>query len=209
MRIIAGEFRGRSIIPPSGDTTRPITDRAKQSLFDILAPHLDGALVYDCFCGTGSMGLESLSRGAKFCTFFDADRQALARLTQNITNLQVADRSRTVPGDLFRWFQLANTRPEAANGSGADIVFLDPPYRFLKTNADELLQLALHLTASHLRPGGLVVFRHDSKDKLPLPRLTPVDVREYGGMTIELLANPEASKPQAAEGLRNPTEAAP
>src|SRR3954467_11453405 len=110
MRIIAGEFRGRPLLPPQGQqTTRPITDRAKQSLFDILAPQIDGALVYDCFAGTGSMGLECLSRGAKQVTFFEADRAALARLHQNIAALKVADRARVVPGDLFRWFSLANT----------------------------------------------------------------------------------------------------
>ena len=188
MRIIAGEFRGRSILPPATDATRPITDRAKQSLFDVLTPRLDAALVYDCFCGTGSLGLESLSRGAKFATFFDADRQAVARLTQNITNLQVADRSRIVSGDLFRWFNLAAARPEAASGSGADIVFLDPPYKFLQTQPDELLQLAFHLANNHLRPDGVVVFRHDARDKLALPRLVATDVRQYGDMTIELLS---------------------
>ena len=65
MRIIAGEFRGRKLLPPEGDdVTRPITDRVKQSLFDILGPLLPDTRVYDCFAGTGSMGLESLSRGA-------------------------------------------------------------------------------------------------------------------------------------------------
>ena len=57
MRIIAGEFRGRRLLPPEGDTTRPVTDRVKQSLFDILTPVLEGASVYDCFAGTGSKGL--------------------------------------------------------------------------------------------------------------------------------------------------------
>src|SRR3954467_12569711 len=101
MRIIAGEFRGRPLLPPQGQqTTRPITDRAKQSLFDVLAPHIDGALVYDCFAGTGSMGLECLSRGAKFCTFFEADRSAITRLHQNIAAVKAQDRSRAVAGDL-------------------------------------------------------------------------------------------------------------
>src|SRR3954471_24101955 len=131
MRIIAGEHRGRTLLPPQGDTTRPVTDWVKQSLFDILAPQIDGALVYDCFAGTGSMGLECLSRGANQVTFFEADRSALARLHQNIAALKVADRARVVPGDLFRWFSLANTRPDSTAASGADLVFLDPPYRFL------------------------------------------------------------------------------
>ena len=66
MRIIAGEFGGRKLLPPVGEVTRPITDRAKQSLFDILTPLIEGARVYDCFAGTGSMGLECLSRGAAY-----------------------------------------------------------------------------------------------------------------------------------------------
>jgi 16S rRNA (guanine966-N2)-methyltransferase len=187
MRIIAGQFGGRKLIPPSSDATRPITDRAKQSLFDIVAPVIEGALVYDCFAGTGSLGLESLSRGAKFVTFFEADRPTCARLNQNIMELKVADRCRIVQGDLFRWFQLSITRPTSTEATGADIVFLDPPYRFLTQHSDELLQLALHLTHAHLKPESMVVFRHDGKDQLELPKLTRFDLREYGDMTIEFL----------------------
>src|SRR3954447_25210665 len=107
MRIIAGQFGGRKLLPPASDATRPITDRAKQSLFDVLAPDLPDALVYDCFAGTGSMGLESLSRGAKFATFFEADRPTVARLNQNIMALSLSEQSRVVQGDIFRWFSLS------------------------------------------------------------------------------------------------------
>src|SRR5205809_4215568 len=89
MRIIAGEFRGRKLLPPEGDATRPITDRVKQSLFDILTPHIEGARVYDLFAGTGSMGLECLSRGASYATFFESDRSALERLNKNIATLKL------------------------------------------------------------------------------------------------------------------------
>ena len=187
MRIIAGEFGGRKLLPPVGETTRPITDRAKQSLFDVIAPMIEGTRVYDCFAGTGSMGLECLSRGAKFVTFFEADRPALARLTQNIMAVQVSDRSRIIPGDLFKWFDRTNTRPATAGEIGADMVFLDPPYRFLTDRPNELLQLALHLTHSHLSPGATVIFRHDVKNQFPLPNLQKYDQREYGEMAIELL----------------------
>jgi 16S rRNA (guanine966-N2)-methyltransferase len=187
VRIIAGEFKGRQLLAPVGEATRPITDRAKQSLFDILTPIISGAEVYDIFSGTGSLGLESLSRGAKFATFFEIDRSAIARLSQNLAALQASDRARIVPGDLFRWFELSIRRPDSTKASGADLVFLDPPYRFLENRADELLQLALNLTHLHLRPTTVIVFRHDAKDKLSLPNLEPIDVREYGEMTIELL----------------------
>jgi 16S rRNA (guanine966-N2)-methyltransferase len=193
VRIIAGEFRGRQLLGPQGDATRPITDRAKQSLFDVLTPIIPGANVYDLFSGTGSLGLESLSRGAKFASFFEIDRSAIARLSQNVAALQVSDRARIVPGDLFRWFELSIRRPDSTHASGADIVFLDPPYRFLKSHPDEVLQLTLNLTHSHLRPTSVVVFRHEGGDKLPLPNLEPIDVREYGDMMIELL------RPSAAE----------
>ena len=139
------------------------------------------------------MGLESLSRGAKFATFFEADRTAIARMNQNIVALGVQKRSRVVQGDIFKWFELANKRPESANATGADIVFLDPPYRFLTQHADELLQLTLHLTHAHLRPGGILIFRHDVKDVLPLPNLICFDRREYGEMVIEMMRANEAS----------------
>src|SRR5437762_11840455 len=104
MRIISGEHRGRLLLAPQGDTTRPVTDRVKQSLFDILAPIIEGALVYDCFAGTGSMGLESLSRGAKFVTFFEADWSALARMNRNIVGLWDVSGWIVVSVDHFRWF---------------------------------------------------------------------------------------------------------
>lgn len=187
MRVIAGEFKGRQLLAPIGDTTRPITDRVKQSLFDILAPIIDGAIVYDCFSGTGSMGLESLSRGAKQATFFEADRSALARLSQNVAALQVSDRCRIVSGDLFRWFDLSVRRPDSTQASGADIVFLDPPYRFLRDHSDEILQLTLNLCNGHLKPTSSIVFRHAGTDSLDLPRMQRYDVREYGDMTLEFL----------------------
>src|SRR5688572_368406 len=184
MRIIAGEFRGRRLLPPEGDTTRPITDRVKQSLFDILTPLIPGAIVYDCFAGTGSMGLECLSRGVAFATFFEADRSAAKRLEKNIATLDVGDRSRVVQGDLFRWF---DARAEADRSTGADLIFLDPPYRFLRERPADLRRLATVFVRAHLKPAGTVVFRHDAEDQLELPGLARTDVRTYGGMTLEFL----------------------
>src|SRR3954471_19171067 len=102
MRIIAGEFRGRKLLAPESDTTRPITDRAKQSLFDVLAPQIPDAVVFDCFAGTGSMGLECLSRGASRVLFFERDRSAVTRLRSNIQALGVIERSTIVAGDIFK-----------------------------------------------------------------------------------------------------------
>ena len=174
MRIIAGEFRSRVLLAPRGDTTRPITDRVKQSLFDILAPHIEGARVYDCFAGTGSMGLECLSRGAAHATFFEADRSAVGLLRKNIEALGVRNRSTVVDRDLFKWFEGADPK------DAADLTFVDPPYRFLRDRPEDLRRLASRLS-------GLLVFRHDARDALELPPFSCIDRRWYGGMTIELL----------------------
>jgi 16S rRNA (guanine966-N2)-methyltransferase len=198
MRIIAGEFRSRVILGPEDEsTTRPITDRVKQSLFDIVSPLLEDAAVYDCFAGTGSMGLESLSRGARQATFFEADRSALGRLKKNVAALRVEDRATVVAGDLFRYFETA-ARPEG----GVSVVFLDPPYRFLNQQPEKLRGLAGRL-AQHLAPDGLVVFRHDAVDRLELPGLEVADTRTYGNMTLEFLRRGQTATKDEAGATDN------
>ncbi len=134
MRIIAGTHRGRRLLSPANDATRPITDRVKQSLFDMLAPRIEGARVFDLFAGTGSMGLESLSRGATHATFFESDRSAVRLLRQNVVTLGFAHHSTIVALDLFKWFQSA----DRATSERANLVFLDPPYRFLAERPGDL-----------------------------------------------------------------------
>jgi len=167
LRIIAGEFRGRKLLPPETEATRPITDRVKQSLFDILTPCLDGATVYDCFAGTGSLGLESLSRGA-------------ALLRRNIAALGLGARSTVIRGDVFSNLHRATTP--------ASIVFLDPPYRMLSTQPDDLRKLAAAICENHLAPEGLVILRHSIGDRIDLPPLRRIDMRSYGKMRVELLS---------------------
>ncbi len=192
MRVIAGEFRGRTILAPASDVTRPITDRVKQSVFDILMPWMHEAVVYDCFSGTGSMGLECLSRGAKHATFFEADRSAGTLLKKNIATLNVNDRSTIVSGDLFHWFKT----PRRSESAKVDVIFLDPPYRFLRERPDDLRGLAKSFV-DHLADDGLVIFRHDAADSLELPALQVKDVRQYGSMTVEMLGKPTNASPPA------------
>ena len=186
MRVIASEFRGRRLLPPEGDVTRPITDRVKQSLFDILTPRIEGAAVLDLFAGTGNMGLECLSRGAERAHFFDADRSAVARLNKNIAALGIGrDRAIVYAGDLFRWFK------SRAEPLGANLIFLDPPYRFLRERPDALRELGDRLAHDHLAADGLLIFRHDAGDALELPSLREVDRRTYGGMALRFLGRGE------------------
>jgi 16S rRNA (guanine(966)-N(2))-methyltransferase RsmD len=184
MRIIAGQFRGRRLLAPERDTTRPITDRAKQSLFDILTPHIAGSLVYDIFAGTGSMGLECLSRDAKRAVFFERDRSAFSLLQRNIAALGLEANCQVISGDLFKWFE--STEPVALDARAA-IVFLDPPYRMLRENASALQALAGQINDHHLSERGIVVFRHDAADTLDLPTFRQTDSRIYGDMLIEFL----------------------
>src|SRR5277367_4459144 len=111
MRLIAREHRGRTLLPPPSDATRPITDRAKQSLFDVLSPRIEGAQVADVFAGTGSMGLECLSRGASHAAFFELGKGALEALNKNIVALRLSGQSKVIPGDLFKTFPHAFATP--------------------------------------------------------------------------------------------------
>jgi 16S rRNA (guanine(966)-N(2))-methyltransferase RsmD len=192
MRIIAGEFRGRRLLPPAGDATRPITDRVKQSLFDILAPRLPDAVVYDCFAGTGSMGLESLSRCARLARFFERDRSAVQRLRQNIETLRLGDAAAVHDGDIGKFLKLCRPIDPADR---AEVIFFDPPYPFLRERPAFLVELAEEIAAHHLAPGGVVTFRHDAADTLALDPLKPFDTRVYGGMALELLTVPTIAPP--------------
>jgi 16S rRNA (guanine966-N2)-methyltransferase len=184
MRIIAGQFRGRNLLAPASDKTRPITDRVKQSLFDMIAGDLPDAVVYDCFAGTGSMGLESLSRGSKLAFFFEADRSALSLLKQNIAALQVESQARIIRGDLLKWFAHAAVAPQ----DQPTVIFLDPPYRFITQRSDDIGALIATMAQKHLVSGGYIVLRHDIRDRLALPSKTEeFDCREYGNMILRLI----------------------
>jgi 16S rRNA (guanine966-N2)-methyltransferase len=127
MRIVAGKHRGRRIAAPPGDAVRPTSERARQALFNILAhgrfapaPVFEDARVLDVFAGTGAFGLEALSRGARFATFIEKDRDAREALAANIKTTGEAARTRLLAVDA--------TAPPRADGPYG-LVFLDPPYR--------------------------------------------------------------------------------
>ena len=187
MRIIAGEFRGRKLLAPDGEQTRPVTDRVKQSVFDIVAHRLDGAIVYDCFAGTGSFGIESLSRGARHATFFESHKPTAERLKKNLLAVAATDRAAIITADCF-----AHLRAHAPREK-ADVIFLDPPYRYLIEQPDALRAAAESIAERHLAADGVVVFRHDAADTLALPALPPRDTRSYGSMVVELLSLPSTA----------------
>jgi 16S rRNA (guanine966-N2)-methyltransferase len=190
MRIIAGEFGGRKLLPPPTETTRPITDRAKQSLFDALRERVEGASVLDAFAGTGSMGLECLSRGARRVIFVERDRGALRCLQKNVTALGIAARSVILPIDAYRLIRHA-----ALSGDGAesiDLAFIDPPYAHTEPGPEyaRLKHMLSALAGSALAPDGLISIRHPTKVHIePLIPSGCHTAREltYGSMRISWL----------------------
>ena len=118
MRVIAGEFRSRVLQSVPGLETRPTPDRVRESLFNILAPIIEGATFVDAYAGTGAVGIEAISRGAKLAIFLEKDRIAVECIKANLNSLDIKSRGRIIKNPVA--LQLASLE--------ADIVFLDPPY---------------------------------------------------------------------------------
>jgi len=175
VRIVAGAWRGRTLIAPSGEATRPTADRVRQALFDRLmhAPWagraaVEGARVLDVFAGTGALGLEALSRGAAHATFLENGRAALGVLRANVQACGAEARCTVLPADA--------RRPPVGQACG--LLFLDPPY------GQDLVApalVALH-AAGWIAPGALIVAEIGRGDALPRP--DPVDDRVQGAARV-------------------------
>lgn len=122
IRIIAGELRGRRLKVPAGNDVRPTADRVREALFDILGDTVVGARVLDLFAGSGALGIEALSRGARGASFVERDRRALAALGENLERLGLGARSTVLRGDALA--RLSG----GSQGDGFDLVLADPPY---------------------------------------------------------------------------------
>ncbi|MEZ4702435.1 MAG: 16S rRNA (guanine(966)-N(2))-methyltransferase RsmD [Rhodothermales bacterium] len=174
MRIIGGRLRRRIFSAPKGHLTRPTSDRAKESIFNMVEARLDldDAHVLDLFAGTGSLGFEALSRGAASATFVEQQAQVMKCLQENAASLDLTDACVFVRADVL---------PYLKNQSGPpyELVLADPPY-----DLDTLPRLP-DLIVPLLEPGGLLVLEHDSRhrfDDHPAFELS----RAYGRTTVSL-----------------------
>jgi len=181
MRIVSGQYRGKAIVTPPGDTTRPTSDRARQAIFNILehaawAPELRGARVVDLFAGSGALGLEAVSRGAAFCLFVETDDAARGAIRENIEAMSLFGQTRIHRRDAAD----LGPRPSSA-GAPFDLAFLDPPYA--KGLGDKAVaELVAH---GWLAPGALLVFERGRGEPDPkLEGLTLVDARDYGAARV-------------------------
>ena len=176
VRIIAGSRKGVPLLAPKGMNTRPTLDRVKESVFGILQFELEGKTVLDLFAGSGGLGLEALSRGAKFAVFNDKDRESVSVVRKNIEKLRFEQVSAVYSLDCS-----ALLKRMAQDGQRFDIVFLDPPYEagLLEKAMDELSALGL------LNRGFIVAAEHSPKKPPALmPGFSLRDSRRYGDVAV-------------------------
>lgn len=159
MRIGSGTFKGRTLKTPKGEATRPTSGLVRETLFNILARDIPEACVLDLFAGSGSVGLEALSRGAAHATFVEKARPALACLRENITALDVAEETTVLPYPVDR--ALAEL---IRAGDAFDLIFLDPPFADAEAYARTLAAVA---ESNLLAPDGILIAQHGAR--LPLP----------------------------------------
>ena len=192
MRIIAGELKGRRIEAPSWDGLRPTSDKLRETLFNVLAPHVRGARVLDGFAGTGAVGIEALSRGAAHVTFVDRDPRAIRLITANLGRCRIQDRHAIIRARLAD--ELPRLRTQAF-----DIIFLDPPYG--SSELDEALSAADRLSGDET----LVVIEHARRDAAPVDSGTLVRVRELKSGDSALAFYRRRSPSPAASASSNPS----
>jgi 16S rRNA (guanine(966)-N(2))-methyltransferase RsmD len=161
MRIIAGRFRSRPLAAPAGFDTRPTSDRLRETLFNVLAPRIEGAAFADLYAGSGAVGIEALSRGASAVAFVERAPAALTVLRGNLGKLGLTGGFRIHSGSVKSFLQ--KLRPELEKGF--DLVFLDPPYDAAQEYAGTLGLLG-GAACGALAPGALVVAEHRRKEKL-------------------------------------------
>ena len=174
MRVIAGKAKGRTLKSPP-DSTRPITDRAKESLFSILGDTVGDANVLDLFAGSGSVGIEALSRGARHSTFVEANDKALSTLRENLRLTGFADRATVVRANVFKFLKQPSP-------SEYDLVYVAPPqYKGLWRDCLLVLDNYPHISEQ----GEIVVQIHPKEfQEIELASVHLADQRKYGSTLL-------------------------
>lgn len=184
MRVVAGAAKGRRLVAPKGEVTRPTADRVKEAWFSSLAPRLPGAHVLDLYAGSGALGLEALSRGAARVTFVERDRRALAALRANVDAVGL-------PGATVVDRDARAAMAGHLADAPFDVVVADPPYAL---DEDEL-EAVLAALVPHLAPGALVTIERGRREPPPAwpAGLGVHDARRYGATTLHRASRSEPS----------------
>ena len=196
MQIVAGRFRRRKLETNPGDTTRPLLTRVKVALFDRIEPLLKNARVADIYSGTGTIGLEALSRGASRVTFLEADRKAFELLRRNIASLKVEDETLTWKTDVTK----CSFRPRKSEGFlPFDVIFFDPPYSHLYNLAPgtmlfrSLQRLARDGISS---PGAWLLVRCEQGTEFAMPAAwQKTEILNYRSMDVHLFRRSASAPP--------------
>jgi 16S rRNA (guanine966-N2)-methyltransferase len=191
LRIVSGAFRGKALVTPQGEATRPTSDRARQAIFNILehaawSKGVRGARVIDLFAGSGALGFEALSRGAAFCLFVETDEAARGAIRENVEAMGLFGATRVHRRDATD----LGARP-GGDGPAFELAFLDPPYAKGPPYTKDLGEQALEKLAagSWLAPGAVVVFeRGAGEPDVAVPGYEVLDVRDYGAARVHFLA---------------------
>lgn len=184
MRIIAGTARGRKIFSVSKKLpVKPISDRIKQSVFDILRPRIPGAFMLDLFCGTGNVSLEALSRGAQKVVMVDWELACIKTVKRNLVHLGFTEKAVVLKGDLLKplkWL-VAYTVPE-----GFDIIFMGPPYRDIKNTPLSFTEPVLQQVSACklLSKQGVLIAQHHKKETFKVPEDFEIFREEKYGDTL-------------------------
>ena len=184
MRIVAGSLKGRPIVAPEGQGTRPTSDRARQAVFNVLehaawAEPLDGMRVMDLYAGSGALGFEAISRGAAFALFVETDDEARGAIRENADAYGVMGRTRVHR----RSATDLGPRP-GSDGEAFDMAVLDPPDR--KGLGEQTLQRLLE--GNWLKAGAVVVFERGSDEpEIDTPGYERLDARDYGAARVLFL----------------------
>ena len=173
MRIVGGTLGGRVLKAPTGQSTRPTSEKVREAIFNIL-PDVTGAHVLDLFAGSGGLGIEALSRGAEHATFVDSGKEALRVLRGNLADLGLEDRATVIAGDAVAVARRAPPAPWR-------FVFVDPPYA-----SDLATRSVLALPATSLTADAQIVIEHDRRHAPPdtLGSMLRTDQRRYGDTLV-------------------------
>ncbi len=159
MRVIAGKYRSRRLKGPAKLRLRPTSDRLRETLFNILGPSVEDSFFVDVYAGTGAIGIEAISRGAREVIFIEAHAASAQRVRENLQALEIRAGAEVIAADAVRGLEKL-----AARRLIADFIFLDPPY----DDAGEQRRALEFLDASHLiAPRGMVIVEHHRKSDLP------------------------------------------
>lgn len=181
VRVISGS--ARSIVLRSPEIARPMTSRAKATLFDVIGSDIVGKRILDLYAGSGSLGIEALSRGAASCTFVDTDHPAIVAIKQNLAKTGFLDKAQI---EKVKALTFLDEQP----GNSFDIVFADPPYDFYKSSRQRVLAL-LEQIRDVIPDGGAIALKHPTSLKMPeIKTLILADRREFGPNSISLFVRP-------------------